>query len=56
MENMDIVVLPHQRRVEINPLNPNYVAALAKLGKARGCGFLAGPPSLIARGGGGWWN
>ncbi len=30
MEDMDLVVIPHQRRVEINPLNPNYAAALAK--------------------------
>jgi len=27
---MDLVVLPNQRRVDINPLNPNYAAALAK--------------------------
>ena len=30
MEDMDLVVLPNQRRVDINPLNPNYAAALAK--------------------------
>jgi clan AA aspartic protease len=30
MEDMDLVVIPHQRRVEVNPLNPNYAAALAK--------------------------
>lgn len=30
MEDMDLVVMPHQRRVAINPLNPNYAAALAK--------------------------
>ena len=30
MEDMDLVVIPHQRRVEINPLNPNYAAASAK--------------------------
>jgi clan AA aspartic protease len=30
MEDMDLVVMPHQRRVELNPLNPNYAAALAK--------------------------
>jgi clan AA aspartic protease len=30
MEDMDLVVLPQQRRVDINPLNPNYAAASAK--------------------------
>lgn len=30
MEDMDLVVIPQQRRVEINPLNPNYAAASAK--------------------------
>ena len=30
MEDMDLVVLPHQRQVDINPLNPNFAAALAK--------------------------
>jgi clan AA aspartic protease len=30
MEDMDLVVIPHQRRVAVNPLNPNYGAALAK--------------------------
>ncbi|MFA6289081.1 MAG: hypothetical protein WC661_16990 [Opitutaceae bacterium] len=30
MEDMDLVVIPHQRKVELNPLNPNYAAAKAK--------------------------
>jgi clan AA aspartic protease len=30
MEDMDLVVLPQMRRVDINPMNPNYAAALAK--------------------------
>jgi clan AA aspartic protease len=30
MEDMDLVVLPNRRTVDINPLNPNYAAALAK--------------------------
>lgn len=30
MEDMDLVVLPQQRRVDINPLNPNFAAAHAK--------------------------
>jgi hypothetical protein len=30
MEDMDLVVMPQMRRVDINPLNPNYAAALAK--------------------------
>lgn len=30
MEDMDLVVLPHERRVDINPLNPNFAAAKAK--------------------------
>ena len=30
MEDMDLVVLPNQRKVDINPANPNYAAALAK--------------------------
>jgi clan AA aspartic protease len=30
MEDMDLVVLPHERRVDLNPLNPNFAAALAK--------------------------
>ena len=30
MEDMDLVVLPQHRRVDINPLNPNFAAAKAK--------------------------
>lgn len=30
MEDMDLIVLPQLRRVDINPLNPNYASALAK--------------------------
>jgi clan AA aspartic protease len=30
MEDMDLVLLPQQRRVDINPLNPNFAAAKAK--------------------------
>ena len=30
MEDMDLVVLPQQREVEVNPLNPNFAAAKAK--------------------------
>lgn len=30
MEDMDLVVIPQERRVDINPLNPNYAAGLAK--------------------------
>ena len=30
VEDMDLVVLPQQRRVDINPLNPNFAAAKAK--------------------------
>ncbi len=30
MEDMDLVVLPQQRLVDINPLNPNFAAAKAK--------------------------
>ena len=30
MEDMDLVVLPQQRRVDINPLNPNFAAGKAK--------------------------
>jgi hypothetical protein len=30
MEDMDLVVLRPQRRVDINPLNPNFAAAQAK--------------------------
>jgi len=30
MEDMDLVVVPHERRVDINPLNPNFAAASAK--------------------------
>jgi clan AA aspartic protease len=30
MEDMDLIVLPQQRRVDINPLNPNFAAAKAK--------------------------
>lgn len=30
MEDMDLVVLPHQRKVDVNPLNPNYAAAHAQ--------------------------
>ncbi len=30
MEDMDLVIMPQQRRVDINPLNPNYAAAKAK--------------------------
>ena len=30
MEDMDLVVIPLQRRVDVNPLNPNFAAAYAK--------------------------
>ena len=30
MEDMDLVVTPQQRVVDVNPLNPNYAAAKAK--------------------------
>ena len=30
MEDMDLVVVPQQRIVEVNPLNPNFAAAKAK--------------------------
>jgi clan AA aspartic protease len=30
MEDMDLVVLPQDRRVDINPLNPNFAAGYAK--------------------------
>lgn len=30
MEDMDLVVIPQQRRVDINPLNPNFAAGSAK--------------------------
>jgi clan AA aspartic protease len=30
MEDMDLVVLPQERKVDINPLNPNFASAFAK--------------------------
>lgn len=30
MEDMDLVVLPHERRIDVNPDNPNFAAAKAK--------------------------
>ena len=30
MEDMDLVVLPLERRVAVNPLNPNFAAGLVK--------------------------
>lgn len=30
MEDMDLVVIPQTRRVDINPQNPNFAAGLAK--------------------------
>lgn len=30
MEDMDLVVLPHERRVDVNPLNPDLAVGLAK--------------------------
>ena len=30
MKDMDLIVMSQLRRVDINPLNPNYAAALAK--------------------------
>jgi clan AA aspartic protease len=30
MEDMDLVVIPQQRRVDVNPLNPNFAAGKAK--------------------------
>jgi len=30
MEDMDLVVVPQQRLVDVNPLNPNFAAAKAK--------------------------
>lgn len=34
MEDMDLIVLPQRREVDINPLNPNYAAAKAKLARS----------------------
>ena len=31
MEDMDLVVTPHERRVDVNPRNPNFAATKAKL-------------------------
>ena len=31
MEDMDLVVLPLERRVAVNPLNPNFAAGLAEV-------------------------
>ncbi len=30
MEDMDLVVIPRERRVAVNPLNPNFAAGLVK--------------------------
>jgi clan AA aspartic protease len=30
MEDMDLVVLPHEWQIDVNPLNPNFAAAKAK--------------------------
>ena len=30
MEDMDLVLLPHRRQIDINPDNPNFAAARAK--------------------------
>lgn len=30
MEDMDLVVLPRDRKVDVNPLNPNFAAAIVK--------------------------
>ena len=30
MEDMDLVVTPHERRIDVNPDNPNFAAAKAK--------------------------
>jgi clan AA aspartic protease len=30
MEDMDLIVIPSQRRVAVNPLNPNFAAGLVK--------------------------
>jgi hypothetical protein len=30
VEDMDLVVIPQQRRVDANPLNPNFTATKAK--------------------------
>ncbi|MCZ8341488.1 MAG: clan AA aspartic protease [Leptospira sp.] len=32
MEDMDLIVIPKDRRVEVNPENPNFAAAKAKSG------------------------
>ena len=34
MEDMDLVILPLESRVAINPLHPNYAAGLAKRQRA----------------------
>jgi hypothetical protein len=36
MEDMDLVVLPNDRRIAVNPLHPKYASGLAK-------GFLQSP-------------
>ena len=30
MEDMDLVVMPHEHRIDVNPDNPNFAAAKAK--------------------------
>jgi hypothetical protein len=30
MEDMDLVVIPSERRVAVNPLNPNFAAGIVK--------------------------
>jgi hypothetical protein len=30
MEDMDLVALPNSRRLDVNPLNPNFATAKAK--------------------------
>jgi len=30
MEDMDLIILPRQRLVDVNPLNPNFASAKAK--------------------------
>lgn len=40
MEDMDLVVIPAERKVVPNPLNPNFAAGAAKGARAAGAGTL----------------
>lgn len=49
MEDMDLVVIPSERKVAVNPLNPNFAAGVAKGFKAKEAQLVAPANAMSTR-------